>query len=341
MVKKSLTFATVAMLVVGSLFTGCGINNNKALVKINGGEDVITLGEANFAARYMQAVYEKMYDGYFGEDMWSTDLYGLGTTFEQDIKIAVQSNLEDDYVCIQHAAEYGVELSEDDKKAIEEAADKFIELNDAKVLKLMSADKDTVVKYLTNCTIATRTKKAIKEAANVTVTKDEAWQRTFTYVLFKMDAMVDASGNTAYPTEEFIASQKEKAEAVAAAADFNAAISDIDSNNAASANYVYTKGETEDPTLDMAVINAAEALTVEGQVSPVIEVPEVGYYVVRLNSDFDESATNDKMENIKYEKERDAYNEKKDEWFKELDWSFNDKAWSKVKFDTMFNFTDK
>lgn len=330
-----------ATAIAATCLTGCGINNNAALVKVNGGEDTISMGYANFAARYMQAVYEKMYNGYFGDTMWTADLYGVGTTFEDDIKGAVREEITELYLCSKHAEELGVSLSDEEKNAIAEAADKFISSNGAKTLKIMSADKDTVVKYLTDCAVAQKVKDVVKTAANVEVTKDEAWQRTFTYALFKIDAMVEADGNAKYPTEEFISLQKEAAEDVATAPDFNTAVASLDEKNATTANYVYTKGVTEDGVINSAVLEAAEALTKEGQVSPVIEVPEVGYYVIRLNSDYDDAATKDKMEDLKIQKESEAFETQKDEWLDALDWDFDINQWAKIKYDTMFNNVSK
>lgn len=335
MKKRILAFA-LAIVTAGSIFTGCGINKNAALITIDG-NTVCTAGEANLAARYTQALYEKLYDGYFGETMWSTDLYGLGTTFEFDIKNAVKNELEEDAILVLQAKDYGVELTAEQKQAIEEAADKFIAANNDKTLKVMTADRDTVIKYLTDRAVSVAVKEAIKAAANITVTKDEAWQRTFTYAFFPISEMVDANGNAQYPTKEFLESQKAAADAVAAAEDFNTAIANLDEKNTKTANYVYTKGETEDPTIDMEVIKAAEALK-EGQVSPVVEVAEVGYYVVRLNSEYDEAATNEMIEEMTRDQENEVVEARKKEWKDATKYEFDDKLWSKIEFDSMFKF---
>ena len=79
------------------------------------------------------------------------------------------------------------------------------------------------------------------------------------------------------------------------------------------------------------VIDAAEKLS-EGDVSDVIEVDGVGYYVIRLDADHDEDASKTKRESLQTE----AFNKLMDGWKEEITWKVNDKAWDKVKFDSLF-----
>ena len=87
--------------------------------------------------------------------------------------------------------------------------------------------------------------------------------------------------------------------------------------------------------MDEAVIAAADGLE-EGQISSVVTVDNDGYYVIRLDSAYDEKATADKKESLEDEKRSDYLESVLDGWKDDTTWSVDDKQWDKVKFDTFF-----
>lgn len=78
-----------------SMLTGCGMNKNETVATFD--ETEVPLGVANFAARFLQATYDDFYVAYFGEDVWSSDLYNNGTTMQDNIKDSVMQSLFDMY----------------------------------------------------------------------------------------------------------------------------------------------------------------------------------------------------------------------------------------------------
>ena len=89
-----------------SMLTGCGMNKNETVATFD--ETEVPLGVANFAARFLQATYDDFYVAYFGEDVWSSDLYNNGTTMQDNIKDSVMQSLFDMYTLEAHMAEYDV-----------------------------------------------------------------------------------------------------------------------------------------------------------------------------------------------------------------------------------------
>ena len=83
--------------------------------------------------------------------------------------------------------------------------------------------------------------------------------------------------------------------------------------------------------MDMAIIEAAEALD-EGETSDVIEIEGVGYYVIHLDADHDEDASQTKKESL----ESDAFDDLLETWKAAITWTVDEKAWAKVEFDTLF-----
>lgn len=328
--KRSAVTMTLAISAT-VLLTGCSgfMNKQAALVDINKGEATITLGYGNFVAKYNQAMYERAYGSYFGEDMWTQDMYGNGNTFEEDIKSELLDQMEEEYLLKLHAEDYKVALTEEDEKAIDKAAEKFMEDNAAAAIKAMGAKKEYVADMLTYATFAQRVTEAIKAEAEVSVSREEAAQRTFTYAFFDTQSQMDEDGNTAAVTEDDMSELLEHAQVTANAEDFEATAKEL---GATVEDYSY--GKSED-SMDEKVIAAADSLS-EGQVSGVIHVEGEGYYVIRLDKAFDEEATESEMESMEEEQRDEHYQDVLEGWKKDFKWKVDKKQWKKVTFDSRF-----
>ena len=71
-------------------------------------------------------------------------LYGNGNTFEEDVKSDVMDSLQEQYLLVHHASDYGVELTEEEKSAIETAASQFLADNTEKAIEQMGATQEYV-----------------------------------------------------------------------------------------------------------------------------------------------------------------------------------------------------
>lgn len=331
MMNSKIKSAGLAVLSAAVLFTGCGkLDQNATLVTIKNGDttDTISLGYGNFAARYQQSMYDQYLLSYYGEGMWSSDMTGSGSTMQDETKDSVLDEIEEQYLAKAHAADYNVSLSDDQKKAIADAAAKFMADNSEETIKVMGATEDIVKEYLENRTIYTLVEKAAKEAANPDISDKDTWMRSFTYVLFDTNGKKDEDGNTVEYTDEEIANLKSQAEDLSKSEDFDG---DVEKLGVTTSKFSYLKGEKEDDTMDMKIIKAAEKLG-EGDVSSVIEIENVGYYVLRLDKDHDEDASENKREALQAE----AFTKLMDTWKAEITWTVDEDQWKKVEFDTLF-----
>lgn len=336
MKKMTLKSVGLAALSTAVLLSGCGkIDQNATLVTIKNGDttDTISLGYGNFAARYQQSMYDQYLLSYYGEGMWNSDLSGSGSTMQEDTKDGVLDELEEQYLAKAHAADYNITLSDDQKKAIKEAAAKFIADNSEETIKELGATEDIVKEYLENRTIYSLVEKAAKEAADPDISEEETWMRSFTYVLFDTNGKKDEDGNQVEYTEEEIANLKTQAEDLSKSEDFDG---DVEKLGVTTSTYSYLKGETDDGTMDTKIIKAAEKLK-EGEISSVTDIEGVGYYVIRLDKDHDEEASANKRTSLQTE----AFNTLMDSWKEEITWTVDDDAWKKVEFDTLFKAVEK
>ena len=336
-------FTRLGAIVLASAFllTGCGqLNPEDKLVTItnNGETDSVSLGYAYFVARYNQAVMDQYYGTYLSENMWSEDLYGNGNTMEEDTKNDVLDQLKEEYLCMQHADEYGVQVSDAEVSNIDELAKSFMSENTKKSLEEIGATEEYAKTMMLNQTYAARVKEQVEAEAEgkVTVTDEDANQSTISYVLFSTDDVTNEEGDIVPLTEEEIADLKEQAEKLSASGDFDAIKNDEDTDlRVQTYSYTTAKAAADDDVLGEAVISAAKELK-EGEVSSVIEVKDEGYYVIRKDAELDESATASKRDNVKNEKIEEYYNDKIDEWGSAITWTVDENMWKKVEFTDRF-----
>ena len=333
--KSRITALLLSGALAASMLTGCGDVDQNAVVATLDGEE-ISLGVANFAARLQQAQYDDFYVAYFGETVWSSDLYGNGTTMEDNIKDSILENVQAMYTLQAHAGEYGVTVSEEDKTAISEAAAAFLDANSKEALKALGATSDIVEEYLTLLTIQSRMYDAIIADADTIVSDEEANTSAYSYVRVSKSTYTDADGNSAAYTAE-----EQEALAGTFAEFVEEANADTLENVAESYGYTVSNGTfaSDTTTLDEAVLTALQSLKSEGEISDVVDTEDY-YYVLRLDQITDEEATESHRQSIIEDRQSKLYTEVLTGWEDASEWVVNEKVWATVSFDNLFTTTE-
>ena len=280
-----------------------------------------------------QAQYETYYApmmGTTGEALWQQEMEE-GKTYEESTKETLLLNLENLYLIRQHAEEYEVALTEEDTKAIEEAAKKFDEDNALEEKEAVSGYKKYIEEYLELVTIQSRMDPKMKEGVNEDVSDEEAAQKSMKYVYFPYST-TDADGNTKDLTED------EKKELIKTAQTFADTLKasetkDIDALAQKGGYEVKTTtfdSESTAPNADL--VKALDALTTEGDVTDVIE-SDYGIYVGKLTSLLDREATDTEKTNIVAQRKQEQYDSLLADWRKETEITENKKVWNKIDFE--------
>ena len=259
--SRKITALLLSSAMALSVLTGCGgVNKDKTVATLNG--EPVKLGVANFAARFGQAGADDFYTAYFGKNVWTSDLYGNGTTGQDNFKDSVMDSLEDMYVLQLHMDEYNVSITDDEKAAITAAAAQFMEDNSKDAINALGATQEIVEEYLTLETIQSKMKAAIVAGADTNVTDEEAKTGAYSYVGISKTTHQDESGNTVDYTDE------EKEELAAKVADFAKAAKEDGLDAAAEdAGYTVSTGTftQEDDSVDDNLLAALKNLK-EGEV---------------------------------------------------------------------------
>lgn len=344
--KKAAVTALVCVTAAG-MMTGCGnkkLDGTKTAVTVNKQE--IPLGVVSLTARMQQAQAEAMYKMYLGggDDMsiWSTKMgddsdetYGenaVTTTVESIEKMCLEK---------EHASEYDVEITDDEQKALEEAAKNFIAANSEETIAELAVDEDMVKTFLELETYDVKMKEAIEATADIKLDEKEYQQMAFSY------ASVRVSGDNL--TDDDIKTNKENIQKFFdkvkedPTADFSTLGDEISTDMTATSGTCPTYEEGDDSAANGDaypddVRNALRKLE-EGELNSEIIKTDSIWYVVRLDSKDDENATDSKKESLTSTKKDDFYNDTTDGWVKKADIKEEPKLIKKIKITDNHSFT--
>ena len=220
--KRILAAGMCATMTMG-LLTGCSSSTGKTVAKM--GDAKITLGEAEFMLRYNQAKTQGYLGALFGEgsNVFQQDLTGSGQAYGVTMKESVMNDLKNMILMEDHMSDYNVELTDEEKAAIEETAKGFLAENSKDVLKALAATEETVTRVLTLYTIQSKMQTAIEADVDTEVSDDEAAQKSIQYAYFTIpeteseaeDTTEAESGSEEDTTEAATDTAEESGETVA------------------------------------------------------------------------------------------------------------------------------
>jgi foldase protein PrsA len=275
---------------------------------------------------------DSLYRAYFGDDVWSQDLYGSGSTTAESVKDDVLDTIHELYTLKSHMADYDVSLTDEETKAITDAAAAFIEANDSAALKEIGASQDVVEEFLTLYTIQSRMRTAIEAEADTDVSDEEANMRAYTMLSFSTAGSYDEDYNYVELTDEEVLAVQEQAEAAYAEI---TTPSDLESV-AESYGMSTTTGtyDADNTSLADEIKTALDGLS-EGELSELVTT-DSGYYILRLDAETDEEATESNRESIIEERQEDHYDEVLSGWQENDGWTVKTRQIAKVEFKNTF-----
>lgn len=331
---KRLAALVLAGVLCLTTLAGCGVNADETAATL--GDQQVTAGVVNFICKYQKASIDDVYIAWFGEDFWDQDLYGYGTTMEEDMKDSVMESLHELYTLKAHMADYGVEITDEEKSAIETAAKAFIDANSAEAIEEFGATEEIVSEVLTLYTIQAKMYNAIIADTDREVSDEEANMRGITLVEIGIEGEYDDSYSYVAYTDSEIEAIKATAEKIVTE------MSNTDLETAAK-NNGYTASETAynklDDTMDETLLAALNALKV-GETSAVIETSSA-LYIARIDADTDEEATEENRESIIAEREYALYEEVLEGWMEDDGWTVNDSVVEKIDFHNILTQTSE
>lgn len=318
---KRTAVAALAGVMAAGMLTGCGEkkpDGTKTVATVNKTE--IPLGVVSLYARIQQAQTDAMYKSFMGSgaNMWDTAVEeGSEETYGQKMVSDSLNAVELMVVLKEKAADYGVEVTEEEQAKIADAAAAFVEDNGEEVMSELAATEEQVKMLLELQTYRTKIYEPIVAEGKIEVTDEEANQSAFTYV--------NVSTGSEELTEEDKEKKKEQAQEILdkvkedPTADMTEIAKAVDETyTSLTGKFTVVKGEDTEDSYPEEVMEVLRTLK-EGEVGQELIETEDGYYVVRLDKELDEEATEAKRELLKDSKESEYYQETCDKWLEEAD----------------------
>lgn len=333
--KKLLCLTTAGVLGLSAL-AGCGskkIDGTKPL--LTGKEDTVTVGTGNLVLR-MNQVQMMSYMSMMGggtAGMWEQKTED-GKTYGEQTKDSVLEQLKAMMLLKEHAADYKVSVSDEEKKSIEEAVKKFMEANTKETIEKLSVQQSDIEQLLTLFTYQSKMYEPMTADVDTNVEDTEAAQSAITYCKVSTADKTNEDGTTTPLTDEEKNEKKAQAQSVLdkllasddpAMADVDTIAKEVDENLSA----LDTTFGAEDTLLDKKLMEAAKTLQ-DGQVYESVVEGENAYYVVRMDQVLDREATDAQKEQIVNERKQEAYQKLLDEWKEKAEITVNEKEWKKV-----------
>ena len=215
--KKAKAFAVCGILsltLAAAGLAGCGgsVDGTATALVINGEE--VNTGTANFILRYEQAETMYMMTSYglaSAGSMWDSPT-SSGVTYGSQFKDSTKESIAEMVLLRQHASEYNVTISDDEKAKIDSTAQSVVDGN-GDALKRIGATKEDVADALELYTYKIKMKAPMVEDTDREVSDEEAAQTRITYARIAL-TQSDDSGNVSDVSDEEKASRKEKCEEV-------------------------------------------------------------------------------------------------------------------------------
>ena len=346
MTKRTAVAALTGVMAVGML-TGCGekkLDGTKTVATVDGTE--IPLGLVSLSVREGQAQTEAMYKSFMGGQdysIWSMDAEDGKTYGEQAVEQSLK-DIEIMYIMKEKAADYKVEITDDDEQKIAEAAAAFMEANSEDTIQELAVSEDQVKTYLELQTYKSRMHDPIIADVDKNVSDEEAQQSSFTYV----------SISTADLSDDEVKQKKEDAQkilddlnAAGADGDFNEIAKAVDdSYSAVSGTFAANEDAQKDEDSDSSststypdeVMKVLRTLK-DGEIGPDVIETDTAYYVVRLDKVNDEEATETKKESIISTRESNLYKETTEKWLDDADVKVENKVLKTLKVTDNHKFS--
>ena len=345
---KKIALTALVCVTAAGMMTGCGskkLDGTKTAVTVN--KEEVSLGVVNLAARMQQAQAEAMYKMYLGGNSDSMSIWDTKMEDESDETYgenAVTTTVESvEKMCLEkeHASEYDVEITDDEQKAIEEAAKNFMAANTDETIAELAVSEDDVKKFLELETYDIKMKDAIEAKADIKLDEKEYQQMAFSYASVRVSGD-NVTDDDAKKNEENIQKFLDKLNEDTTA-DFSEIGKEIDENMTATTGTCPTYEEGDDSATNGDAypddVRTALRKLEEGEVNKDIIKTDSIWYVVRLYSKDDETATENKKESLTNTKKDDYYNDTTDGWKKKADIKEEKKLIKKIKITDNHSFT--
>lgn len=330
--KKRILALSLVLMMVLMVFAGCkktvvveDLDYDAIVMTI--GENEITLREMYFMLKWNQSTYQAMASAQFGENWYEQDLTGEGP-FGDYIKDSIISQTEEMYILCDNAEKYNISLSEEELAEIETVVAEMMASNTEEALGAMGLTEDIARKVATKYTLWAKVYNEIIRDVDTTVTTEEAAQKTYAYIYQQLTTYNEDGTTSDMSTDEinsYYALLQMVKDDVEGGKTFDEAAEEYGFSVA-----THSFGKQDDGTFND-INGLADELKV-GEVSDIIPV-DGGVFLLCLESDFDEEATETARTTLASEKQLEAFEAEYEQLKEGVKIELDEELWATCTFE--------
>ncbi len=326
-VKNTLLLLCLVFFPVGSL-AACGGDGDVRVIFTTGfsRDEVFRIGDIGCTQAeitvYLTTV-KNLYESVYGPEIWSVSLGD--ETMEENVKETVLARIAQTKTMYLLAREKGVELDEEEKSLVKQAAGEYFSSLNETEIKLMNVNESDIERLYTEQALANKVYQFIIQDINPEISDDEARTITVQHILLRTWT-TDGAGKRVPYTEDVRQSVYEKAcEILELARSGEQDFADLASRYSQDTVITYSFGKGEvDPALEEAAFSLET-----NEISQIVET-ETGYHIIKCINTFDREQTDLSKLEIVEERRREVFGEEYDAFVDALPRQLNKKLWSRV-----------
>ncbi|MDD6627377.1 MAG: peptidylprolyl isomerase [Lachnospiraceae bacterium] len=334
MKKNRLTKMAVLMLSILMLFfclTGCksgdGIGT-KVVLTTGFGKDEVFRIESSSCTLPEIMVYltniQNRYESVYGTEIW--DAHTNGVTLEENVKDIALAQIARIKTMNLMAEKYEVQLSEEEKAQVENAAKAYYTSLNATEIEKMGVTEKTISELYSEFALAQKVYQYTIRDINPEISDDEARTITVQHILIKTYAL-DGTGKKIEYTEkarqDAYKTACEVLELARNGEDFDELIRKYSEDD--KSTYSFGKGDM-DPAFETAAFNLGT-----DEISDIVE-SEYGYHIIKCLTTFDKEETDANKIKIVEQRREEAFGQEYDAYVATLTRNLNEELWDSVSF---------
>lgn len=317
-----------------------GLDPNAVVLSV--GDEEVKMSQAYFLMKWQQANYQNIISSYgYGDDWYKTDIFGTGESYQDYFKKYYQDILT--RICFARSVmdEYGVEITSEEQKQIDEAVSDYMSANVKSARAAMMADEDVVRQVLTDYKILEKVSAAMTEDVNKNISDEEykeaAYTRTYDYVYVPFTT-TDENGETvmmsAAQQEELYNQLSAIRTETLSTGDFENAVANA-GQQVSSHTYKPSADKSDDSLYDVNQVMEDYKI---GEVTEVIPLDTTGAmiaYVTGDNSDDldSEETRSSAEEEIMLSRKQDLFESKLKELHEKTNVEINEELWNRITME--------
>lgn len=329
--SKKVNSGFLCLLLCFVLLCGCGKEENPTKVVLTTGlaRDEVFRIESISCSEPEIMVYltnlQNQYENVYGEEIWDTEIDG--ESLETNVKDNALAKMAQVKTMNLMADDMGIELSQQELKTVETAADAYYDSLNNTEISLMGINRDTIVSLYREYMRAKLVYEDIIKDINPEVSDDEARNITLQQILIKTYTL-DGSGkkvsfsdnarDNAYARIEQAHTRALEGE------DFDSLVAEYDESEESTLSV--GKSDLDTDYIRNILFNLAN-----DEISPILTTDE-GYVFVKCISTYDQAETDlNKVRIVENEKE-EVFGQQYDAYVEGLTRMLNDSLWDSISF---------